>query len=55
MNNESYSLDNISYEELGDRKVKYEGTLTRLYFDDYELFLRYNRQDTDLLARLDKN
>lgn len=41
---ESYSLDNISYEELGDRKVKYEGTLTRLYFDDYELFLRYNRQ-----------
>ena len=51
---ESYSLDNISYEELGDRKVKYEGTLTNLYTDDYKLFLEYNRQDTMLLARLDK-
>lgn len=51
---ESYSLDNISYEELGDRKVKYEGTLTRLYFDNFKLFLEYNRQDTNLLARIDK-
>lgn len=51
---ESYSLDNIAFEELGDRKVKYEGTLTNLYFDDFKLFLEYNKQDTNLLARLDK-
>lgn len=50
---ESYSLDNISFEELGERKVAYEGTLTNLYYDDFRLFLEYNKQDTMLLHRLD--
>jgi len=50
---QSYSLDNISSIELGDSKVPYEGTLDHLYKYDFEKFLRYNIQDTELLGRLD--
>lgn len=50
---DSYKLDNIAYEELGERKVAYEGTLDELYYNDYKKFLDYNRQDTMLIVRLD--
>lgn len=50
----SYSLDNVSEIELGEKKVAYEGTLDQLYNRDYEKFIEYNRQDTALLAKLDK-
>lgn len=50
----SYSLDNIAEAELGERKVEYEGTLDQLYRKDFELFLRYNIQDTELLDKLDR-
>ena len=50
----SYSLDAIGeYEEVGN-KVPYEGTLDQLYNKDFEKFIDYNRQDTLLLAKLDK-
>ena len=51
---QSYSLDNISFLELGERKVQYEGTLDQLYKNDFKKFLEYNIQDTYLLHRLDK-
>ena len=50
----SYSLDAISEHELGERKVAYEGTLDQLYNQDWQKFIDYNRQDTMLLAKLDK-
>jgi DNA polymerase elongation subunit (family B) len=50
----SYSLDAIGeYEEVGS-KVAYEGTLDQLYNKEFEKFIDYNRQDTMLLAKLDK-
>lgn len=50
---ESYKLDAIAEDELGDKKIEYEGTLDDLYRDDYEKFILYNRQDTMLVKRLD--
>jgi DNA polymerase elongation subunit (family B) len=50
----SYSLDAIAEYELGERKTQYEGTLDQLYNKDFPTFIEYNRQDTMLLARLDK-
>jgi DNA polymerase elongation subunit (family B) len=50
----SYSLDAIGeYEECGS-KTAYEGTLDQLYHRDFSTFIEYNRQDTRLLAKLDK-
>ena len=50
----SYSLDAIGEYELGERKTEYQGTLDQLYNNDFETFIRYSRQDVDLLVRMDK-
>jgi DNA polymerase elongation subunit (family B) len=50
----SYSLDAIGEYELDERKIAYEGTLDQLYNTDFYKFIDYNRQDTMLLAKLDK-
>ena len=50
----SYSLDAIGEYELDERKIQYEGTLDQLYNRDFITFVDYNRQDTMLLAKLDK-
>jgi len=50
----SYSLDAIGEYELNERKTDYEGTLDQLYNKDFDTFIEYNRQDTRLLAKLDK-
>ena len=50
----SYSLDAIGEYELEERKVAYEGTLDQLYNKDFPKFIDYNRQDTMLIAKLDK-
>jgi DNA polymerase elongation subunit (family B) len=50
----SYSLDAIGEYELGERKTQFEGTLDQLYNQNFKTFIDYNRQDTMLLARLDK-
>jgi DNA polymerase elongation subunit (family B) len=50
----SYSLDAIGEHELGERKTQFEGTLDQLYNQNFKTFLDYNRQDTMLIARLDK-
>lgn len=49
-----YSLDNIAYMELDETKVPYSGTLDQLYKQDFEKFVKYNIQDTELILRLDK-
>jgi DNA polymerase elongation subunit (family B) len=48
------SLDAIGEYELEERKTQYEGTLDQLYNKDFPTFIEYNRQDTLLLAKLDK-
>jgi len=50
----TYRLDYVGEIELGETKVQYEGTLDQLYNNDFEKFIAYNRQDTMLLAKLDK-
>jgi DNA polymerase elongation subunit (family B) len=50
----SYSLDAIGEYELNERKIAYEGTLDQLYNNDFYTFIDYNRQDVDLLVKLDK-
>lgn len=50
----SYSLDAIGEYELDERKTQYEGTLDQLYNKDFPKFIDYNRQDTMIVAKLDK-
>jgi len=50
----TYRLDAIGEMEIGESKVAYEGTLDQLYNNDFKEFIRYNRQDTALLDKLDK-
>lgn len=50
---ESYSLDFIAEEELGEHKDEYEGNIKTLHLDDYETFLFYNIQDVILLFLLE--
>jgi DNA polymerase elongation subunit (family B) len=50
----SFRLDAIGEHELGEKKTVYEGSLDRLYNEDFGLFVEYNRQDTALLAKLEK-
>ncbi len=50
----SFRLDAIGEHELDERKTVYEGSLDNLYKNDFGLFIEYNRQDTALLAKLEK-
>ena len=50
----SYSLDAIGEYELDERKIAYQGTLDQLYNNDFYTFIDYNRQDVELLVKLDK-
>ena len=50
----SYSLDAIGEYELNERKTQFEGTLDQLYNQHFHTFIEYNRQDTLLLAKLDR-
>lgn len=53
---ESYSLDNISSVELGEKKLdysEYDGLMS-LYKNDYKKFIDYNIRDVELVDKLDK-
>lgn len=50
---QSYSLNNVAFEELDEQKVEYDGSLSELYNADFPKFLRYNIHDVTLLVRLD--
>ena len=50
----SFRLDAIGDHELGEKKTVYEGSLDALYNNDFGLFIEYNRQDCNLLAKLEK-
>jgi len=55
MSQESYKLDHICSEEIGEKKTSYEeyGTLHRLYKLDYQKFIEYNIRDVELVEKLD--
>ena len=53
---ESYSLDNISSVELGEKKLDYSehDGLMSLYKNDYQKFIEYNIRDVELVDKLDQ-
>lgn len=50
----SYRLDFIGEQEVGEKKIAYDGTLDQLYKKDFYKFIEYNRQDVALLVKIDK-
>lgn len=50
---DSYKLDNIAEIELGEKKVQHDESLDDMYRQRYEDFIKYNRQDTLLVKKLD--
>ena len=55
-NQESYRLDHIAFVELGQRKVdhsEYEN-FRDFYTNDWQKFIEYNIQDTELIDRLEE-
>ena len=50
----SYKLENVCQEELGYGKVNYKGNFKQLYKNDFDLFVKYNKQDVKLLVDLDE-
>jgi DNA polymerase elongation subunit (family B) len=52
---ESYTLNHISYVELGEKKVDYSqyGSLNDLYEKNHQLFIEYNVKDVELVERLE--
>lgn len=51
---QSYKLDYIAEKVTGENKVSYEGSLDKLYKEDYLTFLRYSKQDSILLKKIDE-
>jgi hypothetical protein len=49
----SYSLEAISQFELGHGKIKYKGTLDRLFKEDKQKFIEYNLNDVILVVEID--
>lgn len=49
----SYSLKNISQDEIGKTKVEYQGNLNDLFREDIEKFIEYNLTDVKLVKELD--
>lgn len=56
MSQESYKLDHICSEEIGEKKISYEeyGNLHLLYKLDYQKFIEYNIHDVALVEKLDQ-
>lgn len=52
---DSYTLNAISRDELGDEKLDYSdvGSIQTLPYDDYKLFVKYNIKDVILCAKLE--
>lgn len=50
---QSYKLDYIAEKITKENKVQYEGSLDKLYREDYMTFLRYSKQDSILLKKID--
>lgn len=56
INQESYSLNHISYVELGERKLAYDEyeNITEFYRKDFSKFVEYNIRDVELVQKLEE-
>lgn len=50
---ESYSLENILLEEIGEGKYEYEGTISTAVYENFEAFLLYSLYDSYRLFQLE--
>lgn len=50
----SYRLDFVGEYEVGEKKIHYEGSLDKLYNEDFYKFIEYSRQDVMLLVKIDQ-
>lgn len=55
VNQESYSLNHISYVELGEKKLSYSEfeSITEFYKKDFQKFIEYNIRDVELVVKLE--
>ena len=51
---ESYRLDAVALEEVGEQKVRYTGTLSNLWRDQPALLVEYNFKDVELCVKINK-
>ena len=51
---QSYKLENVCQDELGYGKTDYKGNFKQLYQNDFDLFVKYNKQDVKLLVDLEE-
>lgn len=51
---ESYRLDAIAEDELGDKKIRYTGTMNNLWRTTPEKLVEYNFKDVELCVGIDK-
>jgi DNA polymerase I len=51
---ESYRLDAIALEELGEQKVRYTGTISGLWKNEPALLVEYNFKDVELCVAINK-
>ena len=51
---ESYRLDAVSEEELGERKVRYTSTLSKLWREHPDLLIEYNFKDVELCVAINR-
>ncbi len=51
---ESYRLDAVAEAEVGERKVRYTGTISSLWKEDPLLFVEYNFKDVELCVKIDE-
>lgn len=50
---ESYTLDSIASYEVGATKLELPGSFKETYTNHWDLFVRYNARDTDLVLKID--
>ena len=51
---ESYRLDAVALEEVGEQKVRYTGTISDLWKTQPELLVEYNFKDVELCVKINK-
>lgn len=52
-NSESFKLDFIAHTELGESKLKYDGSLEELYNNDHQKYIDYNIHDVNIIKMLE--
>jgi len=51
---ESYRLDAVAEDELGEGKMRYTGTISGLWREDHKALVEYNRKDVELCVAINR-